>query len=67
MTSIDIEKEGTTGIIRVARSEYKGKDLVDVRLFYLDKETGEYMPTRKGISITIDLIPKVIQALTDLQ
>ena len=47
----DIPKNKTE-IIRIEISEYGGKKLLNIRTWY-DNE-GEYAPTKKGISISID-------------
>ena len=36
--------------------EYKGKRYVDVRIYYLPPSNGgEYLPTKKGVTLTLDL------------
>lgn len=36
-------------------SKFNNKNLVDIREFYIDKESGQQKPTRKGISLTEDV------------
>ena len=56
-----------SGIIRVQISEFEGKKYLDIRKFYLDKETDEYKPTRKGISLNTDIAEEVLEtAKTEL-
>jgi hypothetical protein len=50
--------------IRIERGEYKGYDLVSIRVFYLDGE--DWKPTRKGITFKAELLPEVIRALSQL-
>ncbi|MBL8021302.1 MAG: transcriptional coactivator p15/PC4 family protein [Leptospirales bacterium] len=46
----DIEKGGGE-IIRIEVSEYKGQKYLNVRVWYTDKNSGEYKPTQKGVAI----------------
>lgn len=49
--------------IEVSTSELRGKTFLDVRNYYRDKETGEYKPTPKGISVPIHLSKSVWRAI----
>ncbi len=49
----DIEKGGGE-IIRVEISEFRGKNYLNIRTWYTDRESGEYKPTQKGVSIRPD-------------
>lgn len=51
------------GLIRVQKNEYKGKFYLDIRKFYEDKDTGDWKPTKKGISLPIDLVTQVVEAI----
>jgi hypothetical protein len=55
--------------IRISLTEYKGHDLLDVRVFaepYEDKGQDS-VATRKGISCKISLLPQLIAALQDAE
>ena len=39
--------------LMIKLDEYKGRRLVDVRRYYKDKKTKNFLPTRKGLSLTI--------------
>ena len=51
--------------IRVAFSTYKGRRVVDVRVWYLPRTGGDYLPTRKGITIDADKLPELVAAMTE--
>ena len=53
-----------TGIIRVKKSEYKGYKFIDVRRYY-EAENGEFLPTKKGIAIALDIVDEVIEAIKE--
>jgi hypothetical protein len=43
---------GNSNKLIVSLNSFKGKRTVDIRKFYLDKKTKEFLPTRKGITLT---------------
>ena len=47
--------------IMISLTEFKGHDLIDVRVFANDG--SEHVATRKGISIAVGRLPELIQAL----
>ena len=53
--------------IRVGIREYKGNDLVDIRTWTLTQGTNEMVPTAKGVSINIGLLPELQRALNDVE
>lgn len=58
----DIEKGGGE-IIRIEVSEYKGQKYLNVRVWYTDKNTGEYKPTQKGVAIKPDQYKDFMSAI----
>ena len=61
----EFEKNGLE-VVRFALTEFKGHQLVDVRVFYQDDE-GEWRPTKKGVSLSIDLIEDLCEGIRKLQ
>jgi hypothetical protein len=50
--------------VRVALDRYRGADLIDVRVCVeLTSTTGRLMPTSKGVSLKIEQLPELIEAL----
>jgi transcriptional coactivator p15 (PC4) len=39
--------------IRIALRDYKGRRLIDMRTYYQD-DAGEWLPTKKGIALTVE-------------
>jgi len=62
----DIEKGGGE-IIRVEISEFKGVKYLNLRVWYTDKETGEYKPTQKGIAVKPELYPMLKEAVLEAE
>ena len=53
-------------MVRVSLTEYRGRKLVDVRVYYSDSE-GQYRPTKKGVSLSVDVYPDFKHALLALE
>lgn len=51
--------------VQVALSKYKGKTYVDLRIYYKASD-GEYRPTKKGITVSPDLLPELGEAIRKL-
>ncbi len=49
--------------VRVGIREFKGNDLVDVRIWTLTQGSDQMVPTAKGVSINIHLLPELMKAL----
>jgi hypothetical protein len=50
-------------IIVVSLSEYRGTDLVDLRIHSDYHTAGDYLPTGKGVSLRIERLPLLIEQL----
>ena len=62
MPSRQIQKNARA-VLRVTPSIFEGHELINIRVYAPNKETGEFVPTRQGVALNIDLIPELIQAL----
>ena len=51
--------------VQVSLSKYKGKTYVDLRIYYKASD-GEYRPTKKGITMSPDLLPELGEAIRKL-
>lgn len=49
--------------IRIERTNYKGYDLVSLRVYFQDKISGEWKPSPKGITFKVELLEDIIEAL----
>lgn len=52
--------------IRIILSEFKGKKLIHIRLFYQNKQ-GEYRPTLKGVAFGAECYPDLKRAIQKLE
>jgi hypothetical protein len=53
--------------VRVGIREFKGNDLVDIRTWTLTQGSNEMVPTAKGVSINIHLLPELRKALETVE
>jgi hypothetical protein len=59
-------EKNATEVVRVSLTEYRGRKLVDVRVHYTDDE-GQYRPTKKGVSLSVDVYPDFKRAMLELE
>lgn len=51
--------------IRVAIDRYKGRSVIDIRLWFQPKDSPDYMPSRKGLTFDAEKLPELAQALAN--
>ncbi len=54
--------KNSTERIEVKITTWKCQDYLDIRIFYTSNGK-DFMPTKKGITVNVELIPKLTQAL----
>ena len=52
--------------IRVELSEYKGQTYLNIRA-WIKGDNGEYLPTRKGITLNIEHFQSLLEALKKVE
>jgi hypothetical protein len=58
-----LEKNQVEKVV-VSLDEFRGHPLIDVRVYAAYSGQGEARPTRKGVSLKIEHLPALIEALT---
>lgn len=61
----EFERSETEKLI-VEDTEYKGHQLVTLRIYFLSKEE-EWLPTKKGVTFRRDQLDEVLDALTKIK
>lgn len=61
---MDIQKNSLEKI-RIEKREYKGKEFIDMRTYYLDGD--EWKPTKKGVTFRPSMLPEIAKALEGLK
>jgi hypothetical protein len=64
--SFELEKNDNARL-RVSRSIYRGREFIDVSTFVKNFDTGEFVPTKKGITFSPEQLPKFISGLQRIQ
>lgn len=59
-------EKNATEVLRISLTEYRGRQLLDARVYYSDDE-GQYRPTKKGVSLAVSLYPEFKQAMLVLE
>jgi hypothetical protein len=54
-------------VIFLSLSEFKGRRLIDIRVHVPGDQEGDWVPTRKGISLALGLYPAFREALGELE
>jgi hypothetical protein len=49
--------------VRVGIREFKGNDLVDIRIWTISQGIDQMVPTAKGVTINVHLLPDLLKAL----
>lgn len=49
--------------IRIVADNFKGFDIINIRVWYRD-QSGEMRPGKHGLAFRRDLLPQIIEALT---
>lgn len=53
--------------VRIGIREFKGNDLVDIRTWTMTQGSNEMVPTAKGVTINVNLLPDLKKALDDVE
>ena len=61
----EFERSETEKLI-IEDSEYKGRELVSLRIYFLSKE-DEWLPTKKGVTFRREQLDEVLEALKKIQ
>ena len=59
-------QKNATEWVHVSLVEYRGHELVDMRVYYEDSD-GEWKPSRKGLTLSRTLLPELVMALQAAQ
>lgn len=57
--------KSATQQVRARLTSWKGREYADLRVFA--ESEGEYVPTKKGLSVRVEDIPKLVDAVAALR
>lgn len=52
--------------IRICINEFKGTKYLDIRVFYRSRESEQYLPSKKGVTLPIDKYPELLEGIVQL-
>lgn len=53
--------------VRAVLTEFRGHRVADLRIYFRPDKGGEMIPSKKGLSLTLDLLPELKQAVLALE
>ncbi len=53
--------------VRIGIREFKGNDLVDIRTWTMTQGSNDMVPTAKGVTINVHLLPLMKKAIEDVE
>ena len=65
--TVTVFKKNKFQEIRVGVREFKGNDLVDIRTWTMTQGSDEMVPTAKGVSLNISLLPELKKSLDEVE
>ena len=65
-TPAPIVRKTETAEVRVNRNAWKGRDVIDVRIWFLPPGGNDFIPTRKGLTIDASKLSELIEALREV-
>jgi len=58
-------KKGSGEIVKVTVGEFRGQYYLDFRVWYYPEGSEEIRPTKKGISLHVEMIPELLKGIQD--
>lgn len=49
--------------VRLALREYKDRQYLDLRLWFQPSHGGDYLPTKKGLTLSVEFLPELKKGL----
>ena len=53
--------------VKVSIREFKGNDLIDIRTWTMAQGASKMVPTAKGVTINVHLLPELKKALDEVE
>ena len=65
--TVSVFKKNKFQEVRVGIREFKGNDLIDIRTWTMTQGSEDMVPTAKGVSINVNLLPDLQKALDEVE
>jgi len=63
--SVILQERGNDALV-LSRRAYRGREFCDLRRFWLPDDAEEWRPTRRGVTVPVDLVPDLAESLGKL-
>jgi Transcriptional Coactivator p15 (PC4) len=64
---VHIFRKNRSEEVRASLATYRGHPVADLRVWSFDDASGEVRPTRKGVCVRVEHLPRLLDAITALQ
>lgn len=64
---VDVFRKNTVEEVRACLQRYRGHRLIDLRVYYHHREGAEPAPTKKGLTLSVRLLPQLKRAVLRLE
>lgn len=65
--TVTVFKKNKFQEIRVGVREFKGNDLIDIRTWTMTQGSEQMVPTAKGVSLNINLLPELKKSIEEVE
>jgi hypothetical protein len=59
--------KGEREVVRAVLSSFKGRRYCSLRVFYRGERNGDWLPSKKGLTLAVDHIPDLVRAIRKLE
>lgn len=63
--AVVLQARGSEALV-LSRRAYRGREFLDLRRFWLPDGAEEWRPTRRGVTVPVDLVPDLAESLARL-
>lgn len=59
--------KGDREVVRAVLSTFKGRRYFSLRMFYRGERQGDWLPSKKGITLAVEHLPELVKAVGKLE
>ncbi len=63
--AVVLQERGADALV-LSRRAYRGREFLDLRRYWLPDDAEEWQPTRRGVTVPVDLVPDLAEHLGKL-
>lgn len=66
METVGSIRKTDTAEVRISRSYWKGRPVVDLRIWFVPDGSADFVPSRKGLTIDVGKLPELVNLLSSV-